>query len=49
MKLDITLVILSLAGIAVGLLIGFFFQKGKNAKIRKNKRRKNASGKRAFY
>ena len=33
MNLDITLVILSLAGIAVGLLIGFFFQKGKNAKI----------------
>ncbi|MGY8944556.1 MAG: Rnase Y domain-containing protein, partial [Flavobacteriales bacterium] len=33
MNLDINSVILSLAGIAVGLIIGIFFQKGKNSKI----------------
>ena len=33
MNLDITLVILVLAGIGTGLIIGIFSQKGKNAKI----------------
>ena len=33
MNLDITLVILTLAGIGAGLIIGIFSQKGKNAKI----------------
>jgi hypothetical protein len=33
MNLYITLIVLSLAGIIIGLIIGIFSQKGKNAKI----------------